>query len=478
MGKVLQFPRTRRAKHIEGMKRALRRAVAELGEDLPFEKREVLALELTNEATREALEEDLQEVAESFPERVRVRGQVYGKHCERTGVYRSLCGDLVVRRHTYRRVDWRNGPTIVPLELEAGLVEKATPALARSLALGYAKGPIRHWEEDLQAAARCPPPRASAERLAKKLGTKMKARTVEVEPVVRKREHVPDGAHAVCISLDRTSAPMEEPRAPGARPKTRRKRRARPYVRKPPHPVDVNFRMVYVGSVTIVDHAGEALVKRSYGATAAEGPEEILIRMMDDVKAVLAERSDLLVAVIQDGAAELWGWMWDMLRIHLPDQKVHQLIDWYHMMEHVSRALHLLEPDARRRQVFLDESTKTLRKYRTGAQRLADWLLRQKPARKGAKYQGYYDQISYIDGFGERTNYAKFLHLGLPIGSGPNEGACKFLVAGRAKRSGQRWHEEGLAAALTLRALYYSERLDSYWNVFRREYREIVRPAA
>ena len=57
---------------------------------------------------------------------------------------------------------------------------------------------------------------------------------------------------------------MEEPRPTGAPPTTRRKRRTTPYVRTRPAPVSVNDRMAYVGTVSVVDRAGAALVIRRY----------------------------------------------------------------------------------------------------------------------------------------------------------------------------------------------------------------------
>ncbi|MBI3181513.1 MAG: hypothetical protein HYZ28_05165 [Myxococcales bacterium] len=45
----------------------------------------------------------------------------------------------------------RNGPTVVPLELAAGLVEGATPALGYSVTLGYARGELRGYAEGMEA---------------------------------------------------------------------------------------------------------------------------------------------------------------------------------------------------------------------------------------------------------------------------------------------------------------------------------------
>jgi hypothetical protein len=62
-------------------------------------------------------------------------------------------------RSTYRRVSERNGPTLVPLELATGLIERATPAPAQSVPLGYAKHDLRG--EDFVAAHRRPPSHAA-----------------------------------------------------------------------------------------------------------------------------------------------------------------------------------------------------------------------------------------------------------------------------------------------------------------------------
>ncbi len=74
--------------------------------------------------------------------------------------------------------------------------------------------------------------------------------------------------------------------------------------------------------------------------------------------------------------------------------------------------------------------------------------------------------------------YASLRKVGLPCGSGATEGACKSLVMTRAKRCGQRWHDDGVNAVLTLRAIYMSERLPTFWTQFANEYTADVKAAA
>ncbi len=155
-------------------------------------------------------------------------------------------GTLQVWRATYRRVGERHGPTVVPLELEAGLIERATPALGYSIALDYANRTSREYVESMGAAHRHVPSRSTVERIGKAIGQAAKVAAPRIESSLRRGEKVPEEAVAVSIGLDRTSVPYEEAREEGARPKTKRKKRTKPYQRSAPPPVDVNYRMDYV----------------------------------------------------------------------------------------------------------------------------------------------------------------------------------------------------------------------------------------
>ena len=59
--------------------------------------------------------------------------------------------------------------------------------------------------------------------------------------------------------------------------------------------------------------------------------------------------------------------------------------------------------------------------------------------------------------------YHDYLAQGLPIASGPVEGACKNLIKDRMERSGMRWTQSMAEAVVKLRALYLSGDFDAYW---------------
>ena len=72
----------------------------------------------------------------------------HGTHVEVDGViwivrYFTLCGAVDIERWTDREMGVRNGPTLVPLDLDAGLVERTTPALGVRIALGRSQAQLR-----------------------------------------------------------------------------------------------------------------------------------------------------------------------------------------------------------------------------------------------------------------------------------------------------------------------------------------------
>ncbi|MBK7152920.1 MAG: hypothetical protein IPH72_14325 [Sandaracinaceae bacterium] len=94
-----------------------------------FASLERAALELANRVVHAHMTRALEAlVKEHGTEDVLVDGERYRFHAWGTGRYPSLVGTLEVVRPTFRKVGVRNGPTVVPLELAAEIVEDATGA--------------------------------------------------------------------------------------------------------------------------------------------------------------------------------------------------------------------------------------------------------------------------------------------------------------------------------------------------------------
>jgi hypothetical protein len=438
------------------------------------------ALALGNEATRLFLRDDLMAIADRHGEEVEVDGRVYKRHEPGTVRYFTLCGAVDIERFTYREVGMQNGPTIVPMDLEAGLIEGTTPALGYRIALGYAKDHMRSCEEDMRADHRCPPSRSTLERTAKFIGTEAKQVAHRIEPRLRSAERVPEGATAIALGLDRTSVPMEEPLADSEAPTTRRKKRLKPYERKKPDPVNVNYRMAYVGTVSFYNTEGEKLGSRCYAAASHESPtDQVVSRMMADARHALRQAPDLALGVIQDGAPEMWNLLRTALDAEpLVPKEYHEVIDRYHLNERLSDVLRYTEPDAAKRIARLSNWNTSLDQNDTAIYRIRE-SVRVSYADAIAEnnltlLEQLEPHLTYLENNASLMRYARLREVGLPIGSGVTEGACKSVIQNRANSGGQRWRHAGLEAVLMLRAVHSSERLPRFWAHFARAYRKEV----
>jgi hypothetical protein len=283
--------------------------------------------------------------------------------------------------------------------------------------------------------------------------------------------------------------------------------------------VCVRYRMAYAGTVALTDREGTVLKSWRYANAAHEGPLQLVRRMMNDLRTALEAKPRLHVSVVQDGAPELWGVVRDALRAEPRVKHWHEAIDMYHLMERLSKALELVEPDEKKRAMQLatwkrkllcDDGAiahvarffelqvgwlRSTRKRERQAWRACGWeflengFMRPAPAsaprpppppplRWNEKQS---DEIhALLAGYlcnPKMFRYARLARLGLHVGSGVTEGACKSLINMRAKRSGQRWHKPGISAVLTLRSLVASERFDAFWTRFSGRYAPLAHAA-
>jgi len=444
-----------------------------------FAENEMAALAVSGEAVRMVLEEELQQIADGFGDVVLVEGVAFKRHEPGTVTVHSLCGALRPCRFTFRQVGVHNGPTVDPMALVAGLVEGATPALAYSVAHGYAQHDMRAHVEALEAAERVAPPRATLERLAKRIAEQADEVAPQVEPMLRRTEAVPEAACAVCVGLDRTAALMDEERPPDAPPKPLRKRR-KPRVRRAPPPKDTNWRMAYVGTVSLVDADGEQLLTRRYAAPACDDPSELVARMCADVEAAVRRAPHLEVGIVQDGAPEMWNVSRAGLE-RLVERGVIsgwlEGIDRYHLLERLAAALVIVECEPEQRTQLLNDWRGRLDADYFAIDHIERFLRRRYDKLELPKREQLWEHLRYLQNNKDRMRYEALRCVGLPVGSGVTESAAKTVVGRRAKNAGQRWSESGLRGVLTLRALHQSQRLPRFWNRFSRRYTKEVQAA-
>lgn len=439
-----------------------------------FAEREQKLLDVLQEGGRVALEQDLQRTEDTLPAEVFVGlGQrIYREHQPGAASYLSLFGELRVQRRSFREVAVRNGPTVIALELCAGLMEGATPAFAYSVSEGYGLHDMRKHQKVLASSRRHVPPRATLERLAMRLGTRIDEQVPAVEPLVRGSEPLPPGTRALSLGLDRTSAPMAEPREKGARKKPRRTRK-KPRVRAIPPPIDVNYRMAYVGTVTYLDEYGESLDVRRYGRPASCPPQELCARMAADVEVASRQLPQLRVLTVQDAAPEMWNLVRDAIRpLRRPGclENYFEAIDVMHLIEHLSDALIALGDEEPSRKRQLGEWYDQLLARDSAIDQIETELQSRLTSISENSQSALEDELTYLNNNKDRMRYAGLARRGLPLGSGVTESAAKTVINQRAKGAGQRWKEPGLRAVLGVRSIVQSARMKAFWLHFSRLY--------
>lgn len=465
MGEAIRIDRAD-ARVPSSLSAAFRGAVPARG---TFEERERAALALANELVREFAAAELQEVADGFDDEVVVAGARYRRCGAGTGRYHTLCGAVAVRRGLYRKVGVHNGPTVVPLELRAGIREHATPALAFSVTQAFASRPLRDYELEMAAAHRDVPSRSTLERIGKRIGRAIEASLDEHEPWIRASEPRVEGVHSISVGLDRTTVPMSEPIANAPIPE--------PRIRRRPRPVEVAYRMAYVGTVSLHDEDGRVISTKRFGATPHEGPQDLLARIARELTHQ-RRRYGAPISVIQDGAPELWNLVAAAAEQHgLP--VADEVIDRYHVDERLAQVCELVGTHAAHElyeawRYQLDHCDTAIDRIVQhldalvwhsqfgiieGSPAPSFWRARDVFELRGEALDVVGGHLEYLRRNRRRMRYASRRRAGLPIGSGATEGACKSLVTVRFKRGGQRWFESGLAPCLSLRALHLSDRL-------------------
>ena len=363
------------------------------------------------------------------------------------GRYFGLRGPIVVRRHLYREVGVRNGPTIVPLELDAGLVEGLwTPFAAAAAGRLVQAEPSRDAVQTCKALHVMPYSRSSLERAGDGLGQRWEAIRGDAEDQLTAVFEIPEEATTLSVSVDRVSLPMEEPLLDNhgavvvdAHGKQR---------------VSVAYRMAYCGVWTLHDADGEPLHSVRYGRMPAEGHDPIEETLWGDIEALTIARPTLKLVGLADGAPEM-QFMLDRTVGAFVDVEI--AIDFWHVVENVSDAVKATGRDPVE---WVPRFREWLRHKDKGAEHVLVVLRTWEAQWSGSVPEGLSSAITYLDRNADRMRYKRLRDQGLPIGSGHVEATCKTLVSTRMKRCGARWKNSGGQAVLSLRSLAKSSRWD------------------
>ncbi len=430
----------REARVMEAARRAYR-----LAKDRLHEARDPASSKAAYEAVWSATDEVGQTIVESVEDEeaeeepdlfVDAHGVRWTAVTEDARTYHTLRGPIRVKRKRHRAV--RNGPTRCIFEERRGVMSRSTmPDLGEAILRTYADVPGDEAARLLTTLTGHAISPSRIKRFVVDESSAMAAQEKELFEAVLAEQAVPEEAKTLVASVDALSLQLREE----------------------------GWKQATVATVTMLDAEGEP-VRRGSGTHTiriAEMPEAgkatIMERIEREVRALVAQRPDLALEVVIDGAPDL--------RTHLLERfpEARHLTDFFHVAEHLAEALRLLFPsdDARRAEERARWCHKLKHKQGTPF-RLWRWLRdemkrEEDPVSHGARRE-IEKHAEYIYNQREWMKYPQAVEAKAALGSGAVEAACKTLVTQRLKVSGASWSREGAGGVLYLRSLLQSDRFD------------------
>jgi hypothetical protein len=169
---------------------------------------------------------------------------------------------------------------------------------------------------------------------------------------------------------------------------------------------------------------------------------------------------DERLVFISDGAIWIKNWITE----NYPEAT--QILDLFHVKEHLAKFAEHTQMDGLRRRKWLDEQEDRLLsgRFEEVVRSIRAFLLPLPRARKEQQ-----SLIKYLLDNEYRMQYQSYLECGLFIGSGAIEAAHRTVVQCRLKRSGQRWSEGGAQNMLNLRVVYMSNQWYKVLNLIQKQ---------
>ena len=160
-----------------------------------------------------------------------------------------------------------------------------------------------------------------------------------------------------------------------------------------------------------------------------------------------------VAAVLGDGAP----WVWELAGYLFP--RAVQLLDWYHLSEHLWTAAKVVHGEGKPETEALAERWKS-EVWECRSEGVAEHLRELVASGKDDEDNALRRCADYLKTHQHRIRYSQLRALGLPTGSGVVEGACRHVIGLRFKRQSTRWTKAGARAVLHLRL----DRMNGRWN--------------
>lgn len=201
-----------------------------------------------------------------------------------------------------------------------------------------------------------------------------------------------------------------------------------------------NWREVKVGAFYDQEKA-----KKHYVATLLDSHEFGQIMRRQGGNLALGCAREIIAG--GDGAP----WIWKQMEVNFP-MADHQFLDYYHLSEKIyACAWELYGPESPKGNRWATDKLHRVR--HEGGEALLDTLKHARRRRKKARSkQALTTLIKYLHSHRTRTRYPHLKAMGIDIGTGPQESACKNVIGQRLKGRGMRWSLPNAEAMARLRA--------------------------
>jgi hypothetical protein len=347
------------------------------------------------------------------------KGEIFKK-------YQTPYGEIGLERHLYQSSE--GGKTYCPLEESARVIQSTTPRFARMCSRKYASTKSTLAQEDLAESHGRKVSRCYLQDIAEAVG-EIAQRKFErwryVEPLLQAQvSKIGVGIDGTCVLF------CEE-----------------------------GFRQPMVGTIALYDILGERL-HTVYIAAPPESGKEAFFKRMEEEIAIYKERYPRTYWVgVADGARDYWPW--------LQEQSDKQVLDFFHAASYLEGAAAGMFSSRKQRELWFEESRHRLKEEPGAAAQLLEEMTEalEEPCCRGKARQSLERAVGYYSNHLSMMDYVHYRNMGLPIGSGVTEAACKTVVKERMCGSGMKWKQVGAATILNLRSLILSKgRWDQFWS--------------
>jgi hypothetical protein len=360
----------------------------------------------------------------------------------------TLFGPIRLRRVGYRPTEKNGEPTLFPLAVALGLVAGASPALAERAAwlLGTAgmtqQRVLQRLRQDHGVGWGVKKLRQVTAAVAAALAEQR--HEVQVEKLLEwlKTATATTGRHKPVLSAGRDGITLGE-RGRG----------------------EAQFPVATTGTLSVLDRKGKRL-GTVYLACVPESRQGTMSRQLTALVQAVLERWQgplprlCYVTDAGDNETRYYDKVLKTMRHPRTAEPLEwiRVVDYYHACEYIGKMAELLFGKGRQAVSWTRKMQKWLLKP-GGVNRVlhSAAALRQRYGLRGQARQEFQSAYRYLRKRMRYMRYAEYRRVGVPLGSGVTESACKQVYTARLKLSGMRWQKEGAQTILDLRVILLSD---------------------